>query len=130
MKRARVAAAKRGRSKVTPPSASAERMTKIWRAVAAIPRGSVATYGGIAARAGLPRAARLVGRALSTAPAALALPWHRVLGAGGRIVFPVGSRHFREQRRRLEAEGIGVHRGRVKLPPAGDLDALLWGSRR
>jgi methylated-DNA-protein-cysteine methyltransferase-like protein len=130
MKRATGALARKGGGKVAPPSASAERLARIWRAVAAIPHGSVSTYGGIAARAGLPRAARLVGRALSTAPAALALPWHRVLGAGGRIVFPAGSRHFREQRRRLEAEGISVHRGRVKLPPAKDLDALLWGSHR
>ena len=130
MKRATGAAAAKGGSTAAAPSARAERLARIWRTVAAIPRGSVSTYGGVAARAGFPRAARLVGRALSTAPAALALPWHRVLGAGGRIVFPAGSRNFREQRRRLEAEGITVHRGRVKLPPVRDLDALLWGSRR
>jgi methylated-DNA-protein-cysteine methyltransferase-like protein len=130
MKRARGAAARTGGGAAAPPGASAERMARIWRAVAAIPRGSVSTYGRVAASAGYPRAARLVGRALSTAPTALKLPWHRVLGAGGRIVFPVGSRNFREQRRRLEAEGIGVQRGRVKLPPAKDLDALLWGTHR
>jgi methylated-DNA-protein-cysteine methyltransferase-like protein len=106
------------------------RLEAIWRVVAAIPRGSVSTYGAVAARAGLPRGARLVGRALGAAPNALALPWHRVLGAGGRIVFPHGSRLFREQRRRLLAEGLSVARGRVALPKADDLDALLWGGGR
>jgi methylated-DNA-protein-cysteine methyltransferase related protein len=102
----------------------------IWREVAALPRGSVATYGGIAARAGLPRRARLVGHALKVAPRELALPWHRVVAAGGRIAFPPGSAAHREQRRRLLAEGVAVVRGRVRLPRATDLDALLWGSAR
>ncbi|HEX7129608.1 MAG TPA: MGMT family protein, partial [Rhodanobacteraceae bacterium] len=38
---------------------------RIYAAVAAIPRGRVACYGEIAARAGLPKRARLAGRALS-----------------------------------------------------------------
>ena len=109
------------------PSAAVE---AIWRVVAALPRGSVSTYGGIAARAGLPRRARLVGHALKVAPRALALPWHRVVAAGGRIAFPPGSAAHREQRRRLRAEGVAVARGRVRLPPAHDLDALLWGGAR
>ena len=104
------------------------RLEAIWRVVARLPRGSVSTYGGVALSAGLPRAARLVGRALRDAPDSLGLPWHRVVGAGGRIVFPPGSRHFREQRRRLLAEGVEVVRGRVKLARARNLDALLWGS--
>jgi len=104
------------------------RCEAIWRAVAAIPRGSVSTYGGIAATAGYPRAARLVGYALKAAPDSLKLPWHRVVGAGGRIVFARGSRLHREQRRRLESEGVKVRHGRVALPRVKDLDALLWGS--
>ena len=103
------------------------RARAIWRAVAALPRGSVATYGTVAARAGLPRAARLVGHALRKAPRALDLPWHRVVAAGGRIAFKRGSAAHREQRRRLLAEGVLVVRGRVRLPPPADLDALLWG---
>jgi methylated-DNA-protein-cysteine methyltransferase related protein len=113
------------------PGGSAEpraRLEAIWRAVARIPRGTVATYGGIAASAGIPRAARLVGHALKVAPAALGLPWHRVVASGGRIAFAPGSRLHREQRRRLESEGVRVRRGRVALPQVGDLDALLWGS--
>jgi methylated-DNA-protein-cysteine methyltransferase-like protein len=111
---------------MTPANAALE---AIWRVVAALPRGRVTTYGAVAARAGLPRRARLVGHALKVAPRALALPWHRVVGAGGRIAFPAGSAHFREQRRRLQAEGVEVLRGRVSLPRADDLDALLWGGR-
>jgi methylated-DNA-protein-cysteine methyltransferase-like protein len=41
------------------------------------------------------------------------LPWHRVVGAGGKIVFPAGSSAFREQARRLRSEGVRVENGRV-----------------
>lgn len=110
-----------------PAEAAEARLVAIWRAVAAVPAGTVATYGGIASRAGLPGRARLVGRALKLAPEALALPWHRIVAAGGRIAFAPRSAAFREQRRRLLAEGVTVTRGRVRLPRATDLDALLWG---
>ena len=112
----------------TPTDDAADRLAAIWRVVAAVPRGQVSTYGGIAARAGLAGRARLVGRALKLAPKTLDLPWHRVVAAGGRIAFPVGSAAFREQRRRLRAEGVEVVGGRVRMPRADDLDALLWGA--
>jgi len=114
----------------TATAARDARYAAIWAAVAAIPRGTVLSYGRVAALAGCPRAPRLVGRALKAAPDARALPWHRVTGAGGRIAFPPGSRNHREQRRRLLAEGLSVVKGRVVLPRAADLDALLWGSAR
>jgi methylated-DNA-protein-cysteine methyltransferase-like protein len=98
----------------------------IWRAVRTIPRGEVATYGAVAQRAGLPGRARLVGQALKAAPKRLELPWHRVLGAGERIVFPKTSRLFAEQRRRLRAEGVVLTRGRVTRRARPDLDELLW----
>ncbi len=79
----------------------------IWQVVAAIPRGRVSTYGAVALAAGLPGRARLAGYALRHAPDDLNLPWHRVLGAGGRIVFPASSSAYREQSRRLRAEGVG-----------------------
>jgi methylated-DNA-protein-cysteine methyltransferase related protein len=104
-----------------------EALELIWRTVVAIPCGEIATYGGIARRAGLPGRARMVGHALKVAPAELALPWHRVLASGGRIAFPKGSRQYTEQRRRLIAEGVAVVRGRVVAQSAApDLDALLW----
>ena len=103
---------------------------RIYAAIAAIPRGRVASYGAIAARAGLPGRARLVGKLLGEAPAHLSLPWHRVLRASGQIALPPGSRGFREQCHLLRAEGIEVREGRVPLSRFGldgNLDRELWG---
>lgn len=86
---------------------------EIWSVVAAIPRGQVSTYGAVARAAGLPGRARLVGRALRESPTEMRLPWHRVVGAGGRIVFPPSALAHREQSRRLRAEGVLVNAGRV-----------------
>ncbi len=110
-----------------------KQLERIWNAVAAIPRGQVASYGSIARRAGMPRRARLVGHALKVAPPGLKLPWHRVLNAQGRISLPAGSRAHRMQRRLLEEEGVVFRNGRVDLAAAAaelDLDALLWRPRR
>jgi methylated-DNA-protein-cysteine methyltransferase-like protein len=86
---------------------------EIWGVVGAIPRGKVSTYGAVARVAGLPGRARLAGLALRVSPPQMNLPWHRVVGAGGRIVFPPSSRQHREQARRLRAEGVAVKDGRV-----------------
>lgn len=86
--------------------APTEQRERIWRVVHGIPRGKVASYGRVAELAGLPRAARLVGRVLSQLPEGSALPWHRVVNSQGRISFPQGSSAFREQRERLLAEGV------------------------
>lgn len=112
------------------PAAIPPEHAAIQRTIAAIPPGRVASYGEIAARAGLPRRARLVGRVLRETPADFELPWHRVLRADGRIAFPPGSPAFREQVRRLAAEGVLSRNGRVDLAAHGwerDLDGLLWG---
>lgn len=85
----------------------------IWHAVCAIPRGQVSTYGAVARAAGFPGRARQAGFALRVAPKALHLPWHRVVGAGGRIVFPKFSAEHKEQARRLRAEGVPIQNGRV-----------------
>ncbi len=95
---------------------------EIWAVVDAIPRGSVSTYGAVARAAGLPGRARLAGRALRESPKELNIPWHRVVGAGGRIVFPRTSRHHREQARRLRAEGVAVTEGRVAREAVTDLE--------
>jgi methylated-DNA-protein-cysteine methyltransferase-like protein len=85
----------------------------IWDVVARIPRGAVATYGDVARAAGLPGRARQAGYALRHTPSGMHLPWHRVVGAGGRIVFPPRSAPHREQARLLRSEGIEVENGRV-----------------
>ena len=94
----------------------------IWHVVCAIPRGRVSTYGAVARAAGLPGRARQAGYALRVAPRELHLPWHRVLGAGGRIVFPKSSRQHAEQARRLRAEGVDVRDGRVPRAALIDLE--------
>jgi methylated-DNA-protein-cysteine methyltransferase related protein len=85
----------------------------IWDVVARIPRGTVATYGDVARAAGLPGRARQAGYALKHTPEGMHVPWHRVVGAGGRIVFPPSSRPHREQARLLRSEGVEVENGRV-----------------
>lgn len=100
------------RSHVEPEMNAA--LEAIWNAIAGIPRGQVATYGDVAVMAGLSRShARQTAYALRHVPEGMHLPWHRVLGAGGKIVFPKGSKHHREQARRLRSEGIPVKEGRV-----------------
>jgi len=94
----------------------------IWHAVCTIPRGRVSTYGAVARAAGLPGRARQAGYALRVAGDSLDLPWHRVVGAGGRIAFPPGSHAQREQARRLRAEGVRVADGRVERAALTDLD--------
>ena len=88
---------------------------QIWQVVRLIPRGRVATYGQVAALAGLPGGARKVGRTMSRLPNGTRLPWHRVVNASGRISLPIGSAGHREQKRRLEREGVAFVAGRLSL---------------
>ncbi|WLG69392.1 MGMT family protein [Pseudomonas brassicacearum] len=95
------------------------RRTTLYLALAQVPAGKVVTYGQLAEMAGLGRAARWVGRTLSQLPNDTKLPWHRVLGAGGRISLPVGSASGDEQRARLRMEGISVLNNRVDIQRHG-----------
>lgn len=123
------------RAKRAPAARSESVPEMILAAVRRIPRGKVCTYGNVAEVAGLPRRARLVGTVLRQTPAARGLPWYRVINAGGRISFPVGSDAYARQRHKLEAEGVVFVGGRVDLrrygwPPREErLDELLWAPR-
>lgn len=119
----------------TPSKASArdERAAAILAVVRQIPRGRVTTYGTVAARAGLPRQARLVGKVLGALPGGSRVPWQRVVAAGGRIAFPAGSPSRARQIERLGREGVDASAGRVDLrrhawsaPDADGLDRWLW----
>lgn len=112
-------AARRGGARRAPEHNPA--LQDLWHVIASVPRGRVSTYGEVARAAGLPGRARLTAYALRVAPDDLALPWHRILGAGGRIVFPPQSRSFREQARRLRSEGVTVTRGKVPAAALADL---------
>lgn len=83
-----------------------EPQERIWQVVAMIPAGRVASYGQVAALAGMPRHARLVGRTLRELPSGSRLPWHRVVNASLKISQRRGSGGHREQRRRLLEEGV------------------------
>lgn len=107
-----------------------QRCEAVWTVVRGIPPGRVMTYGQVADMAGLARGARFVGWALGRLAADSDVPWHRVLGAPGRISFARDSEAFRRQRDRLQAERVRVCRGRVDLREFGwhdALDHLLWG---
>jgi methylated-DNA-protein-cysteine methyltransferase-like protein len=132
-KKAKKPAKKPARAKrVRSPAISQSVPESILAAVRRIPRGKVCTYGNVAEVAGMPRRARLVGTVLRQTPSARGLPWYRVINAGGRISFPVGSDTYARQRHKLEAEGVVFVGGRVDLRrygwPARDeqLDELLW----
>ncbi|HYA70292.1 MAG TPA: MGMT family protein, partial [Thermoplasmata archaeon] len=85
-------------------------LARLRRVIARVPRGRVVTYGRVAAAAGFPRAARLTVWALQSGDD---LPWHRVVAAGGRIALP--GAEGREQRLRLQLEGIVFRGGRVRM---------------
>ncbi len=84
----------------------------IHKVVRKIPRGKVATYGRIARAAGYPGTARQVAWALR-ATSAGSLPWHRVIGSGGKILLP-GEAGL-NQRTLLQIEGIPFRGTRVDL---------------
>jgi len=110
-------------------AADAPAADRILAAIRAVPRGSVAGYGHIAQRAGLPGRARMVARVLGQNEDP-ALPWHRILRSDGRIAFPPGSPGFEEQARRLRAEGVELRNGRAHIPTDDDsLDAAVWRPR-
>ncbi len=85
--------------------------TAIRRVVRQIPRGKIATYGQVAQAAGYPRCHRQVAQVLRKWGDAL--PWHRVLGAGGRI--KTNRDTAIEQRMRLELEGVRFRGSRVDM---------------
>jgi methylated-DNA-[protein]-cysteine S-methyltransferase len=57
----------------------------VWKELAAIPYGTVASYGEIARRVGRPTASRAIGAANRTNPIAVVVPCHRVIGADGSL---------------------------------------------
>jgi len=87
----------------------------IYQVIAAIPRGAVASYGQIATMAGLPRNARMVGRALREMPDSFDLPWYRVVNHQGAISPRGRPTSERDQRQLLEAEGVTFNGERVRM---------------
>jgi len=87
-----------------------------------IPVGRVATYGGVAALAGQPRAARAVGNIMRNCRRP-DVPCHRVIAAGGRLGGYGGSEALK--RALLAAEGVIVSGSKVR-----ELDRVTWNPRK
>lgn len=104
---------------------TADRYRRIYAVVARIPKGRVATYGQVAALAGLARQARLVGYALHALPADGGVPWHRVVNAKGQISLRAsGLGHDELQAHLLRREGVRFVAGAIPLP------RYRWAPRR
>ena len=78
----------------------------IYEIVRQIPKGKVATYGQIAALAGIPNGARQVGYALHNLRGSNTVPWHRVINAKGQISQLPDPQSVNIQHQLLLSEGI------------------------
>ncbi len=100
--------------------------TKSWDAVYAlvkkIPRGRVTTYGELAKKLQLPGGARVAGYAMAACPNGSGIPWHRVVGAGGRLL--IREPYASLQRKLLETEGVSLTGARV------DMKLYAWIAKR
>lgn len=106
----------------TASSQGDEATAAICAVVRRIPSGWVATYGQVAAMAGLPRRARLVGHVLKHLDAEDRAPWHRGVNVEGEV-FYASSRNGGDavQRRLLEEEGVKFDAGDCL-----DLERFRW----
>ena len=94
---------------------------RVYDVVKGIPRGSVMSYGRVAALAGNPHAARGVGFCLHHNPEPGVIPCHRVVFADGRLASAFAFGGEGVQRALLEEEGVEfLPDGRV------DMDACRW----
>jgi len=89
-----------------------QRDTAFRRMILCIPPGKASTYSAIAAAAGYPQYHRAVARLLRVDPIDQ-LPWHRVVGVGGKIKLRGVAAY--EQRARLNLEGVQFSGKRVDM---------------
>ena len=91
----------------------------IYRLVKKIPKGRVTTYGEIAKKLRVRGGARVVGYAMAGCPNGQGIPWHRVVGAGGKLL--IGEPYGSLQRKLLESEGVELGERRI------DMKRYAWG---
>ena len=92
----------------------------VYKFVKQIPRGRVITYGALARALRLPGGARTAGRAMAATPSGKGIPWHRVVGARGKLL--IREPYASLQRKLLESEGVKLLESRV------DLKLHVWKS--
>ena len=85
----------------------------VYELVRRIPRGRVITYGQLARALPLRGGARTAGRAMAGCTAGRGIPWHRVVGTGGRIL--IREPHASLQRKLLESEGVRFIERRTEM---------------
>jgi methylated-DNA-protein-cysteine methyltransferase-like protein len=94
----------------------------VYRLVKQIPRGRVLSYGALAGALRLSGGARSAGRAMAATPSGKGIPWHRVVGAGGKLL--IREPYASLQKKLLESEGVKITESRV------DLKHHLWTPRK
>ena len=85
----------------------------VYKFVKQIPRGRVLTYGAVAKALRLKGGARAAGHAMAVTPRGQGIPWHRVLGAGGKLL--IREPYASLQRKLLESEGVQMTERRVNM---------------
>jgi methylated-DNA-protein-cysteine methyltransferase-like protein len=90
----------------------------VYRLVKQIPRGRVLSYGALARALRLSGGARSAGRAMAATPSGKGIPWHRVVGGGGKLL--IREPYASLQKKLLESEGVKILESRV------DLKHHLW----
>jgi methylated-DNA-protein-cysteine methyltransferase-like protein len=94
----------------------------VYKLVKQIPRGRVITYGALAKALHLRGGARTAGRAMAATPSGRGIPWHRVVGARGKLLIP--EPHASLQRKLLESERVKIVEFRVDFAKHG------WAPKR
>jgi len=85
----------------------------VYRLVRQIPRGRVLTYGDLARILRLRGGARAAGHAMAATPSGTGVPWHRVVGAGGKLL--IREPYAGLQRKLLDSENVAMTEFRVNL---------------
>src|ERR1700723_642656 len=93
----------------------------VYRLLKLIPRGRGTTHGGLAKALRITRGARALGFALAGTPNGRGIPWHRVIGAGGKVTMP--EPHASLQRRLLATEGVPIEGARI------DMKLFAWSPK-
>jgi methylated-DNA-protein-cysteine methyltransferase-like protein len=83
----------------------------VYALVKKIPRGRVMSYGQLAKALRLTGGARTAGRAMAACPSGKGIPWHRVVGAGGRLL--IREPYASLQRKLLERDGLELAEKRI-----------------
>ncbi len=88
----------------------------VYALVKKIPRGKVLTYGAVAKAIKLKGGARTAGHAMAATPKGQGIPWHRVVGAGGKLL--IREPYASLQKKLLASEGAKITETRVNMKTA------------